>query len=365
MKVVVVRAFPDPYRMSMERYANDVVRRVGRIMDVGESIDSVAMPTPRLRSGPGRYWDQYVRYERYAREHAGDVNHIVDNGYGHLTSSLPPWRTVVTFHDAVVSKLPGVGWRTRLAFRYSLRAMRRAAAIICASETSRRDLLELIRVPEERLFVIPVGIHEDFRPAPDRDAVRRRLNLSGPVVLMVGHTQTYMNVERMLRAFAALVTTRQVPARLVKIGTPFTPAQVQLLSDLGISDRVEVVGRVAFTDLAAYFQAADVLFYAPRLAGFGLPPLEAMACGTPVVCSDRGAVPEVVGDAALMVDADDEGALAGALMTALTDAVKRRRLIEAGFGRASRFEWTESARRFLDVYRAVARSAGSRAPNVG
>ena len=356
MNVALFRAFPDPYRLSMTRYADQLQRRVGAYMKAGESIRSESFPDPRLDGGWRRYWDQYARYGRYAAAHAGDVNHIVDHGYGHLTRALPAGRTIVTFHDAVVMKVPGVNWRTKMSLRHSLRAMRRAAAIVCVSESGRKDLLELMDVPENRVSVIPWGIDEAFRPPQDRDVLRRRLGFSGNVILMVGHTQGYMNIERMLRVVATVIARQGIDLTVVKIGIPFTPDQMRLVLELELGDRIDIVGSVADADLPSYYQAADVLFYAPLLAGFGLPPLEAMACGTPVVASNRGAIPEVVGDAALLADAEDEVGLAQALGESLGHPVRRRRLIDAGFARAGQFEWSRAARQMLELYRHVSRA---------
>jgi glycosyltransferase involved in cell wall biosynthesis len=356
MKVALFRAFPDPYRLSMTRYADELERRVGAYMKAGESIHSERCPDPRLDGGWRRYWDQYVRYNRYAATHAGDVNHVIDHGYGHLTRALPAGRTIVTFHDAVVMKVPGVNWRTKMSLRHSLRSMRRAAAIVCVSEAGKKDLLELVDLPQDRLHVIPWGIDEQFRPPQDREQLRKRLGFSGNVVLMSGHTQGYMNVGRMLRVIATVIARQGIDITLVKIGTPFTPEQLRLIAELELGDRIESVGRVSDADLPSYYQAADALLYAPLLAGFGLPPLEAMACGTPVVASNRGSIPEVVGDAALMADAEDEGGLAEALGEVLSSPVRRRRLIDAGFARAGLFEWSSAARKMLDLYRHVGRA---------
>lgn len=355
MKIVVFRAFRDPYRTSMKVYADAIERRVSPWLAPGERLVVEELPSPRLDGGWRRYWDQYVRYQRYARTHGGDVNHIVDHGYGHLLNSLPPERTIVTFHDPVVVRGPGVNWRTRRAFDYSMRAARRAAAIVCLSEASKRDLRALIDVPQDRVHVIPLGIDEAFQPSPDRQAVRRRLGLSGDVVLMVGHTQGYMNVERMIRAFGQLVFHHGSQATLVKVGLPFAPEQTRLIVELELADRVRMVGRVPFVDLPSYYHAADVLLYAPLLAGFGLPPLEAMACGTPVVASNRGAIPEVVGDGGILVNAEDEAAMADAMAEVLTQPQRRRRLMERGFERAARFEWAQASRALLELYRTVAR----------
>lgn len=356
MNVKLFRAFPDPYRLSMARYADELERRVGDYLKVGETIAPVSFPNPRIDGGWQRYWDQYVRYQRYAAGQAGDVNHIIDHGYAHLTSALPAGRTIVSFHDAVVLKVPGVSWRTKLAFRRALRAIRGAAQIVCDSAAARTDLLTLTEIPEERVHVIPLGIDESFRPAVDREALRRRLGFSGHVVLMSGHTQGYMNIERMLRAVSTAVVRHGVDLKLVKVGVPFTPEQMKLVSELELGDRIEIVGRVPSSELPQYYQAADLLFYAPLLAGFGLPPLEAMACGTPVVASNRGSLPEVAGDAAILLDAEDEGGFASAIADVLSSSVRRRRLIDAGFARAGLFEWSRSARTMLDLYRRVGRA---------
>lgn len=353
MKVTLFRPFPDQYRFSMAKYADEIHRRVGEYMKSGESIELQGFPSPRLE-GLGRYWDQYRRYGTYAAAHAGDVNHIVDHGFGHLTAQLPRGRTIVTFHDAVVTKIPGVRWTTKASLKHSLRAMRQAAVIVCDSQDGKKDLLELAPFPEDKVRVIPIGIDESFRPPADRASVRRRLGMSGNVVLMVGHTQGYMNVGRMLRAVATVIARHGVDVTLVKIGLPFTQDQMRMIGELELGDRIEIVGRVPFAEVPSYFQAADVLLYAPLLAGFGLPPLEAMACGTPVVASNRGSIPEVCGDAAVLMDAEDEGALAVALADVLTNAPRRRRLIDAGFARAAKFEWRASARQFLELYRVVA-----------
>jgi glycosyltransferase involved in cell wall biosynthesis len=353
MRIVLFRPFPDPYRFSMNRYASAIEERVRPWLTPGESIVGEALPDPRLE-GWARYRDQYVRYQRFARARAGDINHIVDHGYAHLVRALPAARTIVTFHDAVVAKIPGVSWRTRLSFRYALGGLRRAAAVVCDSEDAREDLHELVRIPRERVHVIPLGVDEVFRPPVDRAAVRRQLGFATNVVLMVGHTQPYMNVEGMLQAFGTLVRHHHLDAQLVKIGLPFTPEQMRLITSLELTDRVRIAGRVEYADLPAYYQAADVLLYAPLLAGFGLPPLEAMACGTPVVASSRGSIPEIVGDAAHLVEAGDHAGMAAGMADILTNPGRRRRLVDAGFERAGRFEWTDTSRRLIELYRAVA-----------
>jgi glycosyltransferase involved in cell wall biosynthesis len=353
MIVTLFRAFPDPYRKSMQIYADQLRRGVAALVGPGEQIRECALPAARLAPRWARYWDQYVRYQRLAREQASDVNHIVDHGYGHLATSLPPARTVVTFHDAIVVKVPGIGLRTRLSLSHSLRAMRGAARIVTDSAQSRADLLEILVYPPDRAHVVYPGIAPAFRPPVDREALRRTLGFARPTILHVGHTQPYMNLPRVLGALDALVRRSGVDAEFVKVGGGLTDEQRRLVERHGLSDRVKEVGPVPLDRLVDLCGAADVLIYPPLYAGFGLPPLEAMACGTPVVCSNRGSLPEVVGEAAELCDAEDEAALARALATLLTDTRAREKRRALGLARAAQFSWDATARAMLQVYREV------------
>ena len=353
MIITLFRAFPDPYRKSMHIYADQLRRGVAALARPGEEVRECALPGARLAPPWARYWDQYVRYQRHARAHATDVNHIVDHGYGHLASSLPPERTVVTFHDAIVVKVPGVSQRTKLSLRHSLRAVRHVARVVAASRASRDDFLALVDYPPARVVIVHLGVDAAFRPPPDRETLRRELGFTRPVILHVGHTQPYMNLPRVVGALGALVRTLGVDAELVKVGGALTVEQRALVDRLGLGDRVRELGSVPLERLVDLYGAADALIYPPLYAGFGLPPLEAMACGTPVVCSNRGSLPEVVGDAAAVCDPDDETGMAQALARLLTDRQAREQSRALGLARAAQFSWDATARGMLQLYREI------------
>ena len=356
MIITLFRPFPDPYRKSMHIYADQLRRGVAALAGPGDELRECALPGARLAPPWARHWDQYVRYQRYARGRATDVNHIVDHGYGHLANSLPPERTVVTFHDAIVTKVPGVSLRTKLSLRHSLRAMRRVARVVAVSRASRDDFLALVDYPPERAIVVYQGIDPAFRPPADREALRSKLGFTRPVILHVGHTQPYMNLPRVVGALGALVRTLGVDAELVKVGGALTADQRALVDRLNLSDRVRMIGPVPLERLVDLYGAADALIYPPLYAGFGLPPLEAMACGTPVVCSNRGSLPEVVGDAAVVCDPEDETGMAQALARLLTDREAREARRALGLARAAQFSWDATARAMLQVYREVGRA---------
>jgi len=353
MTVALFRAFPDAFRRSMTLYADELARGLRARLAGDGRVDEIELPAPRLAPPWARYWDQYVRYQRLAGRCRADVFHILDHAYGHLVRNLPEERTVVTFHDAVVTTLKGIGWRTRFSQRYSLSGIVRAARVIADSHDARRDFLALARYPPERVHVVHPGVGPSFRPLEDRQAVRRELGFARPVVLHVGHTLPYMNVARVISAFARLVRDLGIDAQLVKVGA-LSPALRAHVARLGLDDRVVELGAVPAATLPRVYGAADVLVYAPLHAGFGLPPLEAMACGTPVVCSTAGALPEVVGDAALMADPEDEAALAEATARLLTDGALVEDFRVRGQQRAARYTWETASRELLDIYRDVA-----------
>jgi glycosyltransferase involved in cell wall biosynthesis len=281
------------------------------------------------------------------------VNHVIDHGYGHLVSSLPAERTVVTFHDSTVTKVEGASRGTRLSLRYSLRSIRKAAAVIADSESSRRDFLGLVSYPAERVHVVYPGVDGSFKVYGEKESLRSKLRLPDRYVLHVGHCLPYMNVEGVLLTLDQLVRRHKVDVSLVKVGGQFTQAQQAMIGRLGLGDRILHLARVPFVDLPAIYNCADVLLYPALYAGFGLPPLEAMACGTPVVCSDRGSLLEVTGGAALTADPEHAPDLAERVAGLMSDERLREEHVAKGLRQANRYSWGRNAREVLSVYRWV------------
>ncbi len=354
MKFCIFRAFPDQFRKSMEIYANQLLGRIRPLLNETEEINDCLISDVRLQPGVARYYDQYIRYQLFSKSNIGDINHVIDHGYGHLLHSLPANKSIVTFHDSTVTKVAGVSLGTRLSLRYSLSAIRKAARVIADSENSRKDFLELVDYPENQITVVYPGIDDSFRQEYDRERVRKEFRLPDRYILSVGHTLPYMNVENALRAFAQL--SKEIPGELkfVKVGGEFTDDQNSLIKKLNISDHIIHLGRVPFQQLPAIYNCAEALLYTPLYAGFGLPPLEAMACATPVVCSNRGALPEVVADAAIITEPEDFEQQAEHLLHLITDERSRDQMIGKGLARAQQFSWTSTATEVLKIYREVA-----------
>jgi glycosyltransferase involved in cell wall biosynthesis len=269
------------------------------------------------------------------------------------TGTLPlvaPCRQVVTIHDLFAAIeprwfTPRVGWQLRLTQR---RAARVATRVIAVSECTRRDLVERFNVPPEKIRVVYNGVdRRRFRPAEvDAEAIARRFGVPYPFILCVGSLMPWRNASRLLRAASRL------SFGLLFVGRDIwgTDPTARLAAEQGWS-WARFTGYVSDDELPLLYAAARVFAYPSLYEGFGIPPLEAMACGTPVVASTAGALPEVLGDAALLVDPYDEAQLTEALRAAAADDGTLRR---RGFLRAAGFSWARAADETWHVYEAAA-----------
>ncbi len=280
------------------------------------------------------------------------------------TGTLPLWapaRQVVTIHDLFADVEPG-WFPPRVALQLQ-RAQRRAArvadAIVAVSDRTRQDVVERYGVPPAQVRVVHNGVDlARFTPESmpgEIERVRGRFRLDGPFILCVGSLMPWRNAPRLLEAVAALRERQGVDPALLFVGRDIwgTDPTQRLAGERGWDTWARFAGYVADEDLPALYRAADLLVYPSLYEGFGIPPVEAMACGTPVVASDRGAIPEVVGDAALLPDPTDVDALVEAMRRALEDGDLRRELRARGLARAARYSWDRAAEQTLDVYEAV------------
>jgi glycosyltransferase involved in cell wall biosynthesis len=273
---------------------------------------------------------------------------------------------IVTVHDLIRYRdWTGRGRRPPLIHRPNVRdgayvqldaaGLRRAAALIAVSHHTRRELVEQLGVPPERVHVVHEGVDRSvYRPTS------RRL-LDRPYVLYVGSEQPRKNLATLFRAFAAVRTaTGRADLALVKVGAPggpeapFRARMREQARAAGLGDELIVVGRVGVDELVAWYSGAICLALPSRHEGFGLPPLEAMACGCPAVVSAAGALPEVAGGGGIVYGhADDADALAGVLRRLLEYPDERQRVAAAGRLVAARFSWERAAAATVAVYRRV------------
>lgn len=230
-------------------------------------------------------------------------------------------------------------------------------ALITPSNHSRTEISTHLPVSVDRIHVLPYGISAGFHLLPV-EAVKshlvRQFGLSSPYVLYTGALSTRKNIGRLLMAFSSL--KGWIPdLRLVLVGqrTGKKAPVESILRQEGLSGSVMLTGSVSNSDLAALYNGCELFVFPSLYEGFGLPPLEAMACGAPVVCSNTSSLPEVVGDAALMVNPIDTQALADAMREVLTHAELRAEMRRKGLLRARRFSWKRNAEETMEVYRKV------------
>jgi glycosyltransferase involved in cell wall biosynthesis len=268
---------------------------------------------------------------------------------------------VVSVHDVSFLEHPEYFPRSRaLQLRWSVgRTVRSAARIITLSDFSRDAIQRAYHVDPDGIVVAPLASSPDFRPLHiDNavDAVRSRFQLPAPFILSVGDLQPRKNHIGLIRAFAELVKNLpHLRHRLVLAGkeTWFAPKVRQAARESGVADRIRFLGFVTDQDLLHLYNSCDLFVFPSFYEGFGLPILEAMACGRAVVCSNTSAMPEVADGAAILCDPHSTSEMTRAMADLLRDAELRSRMERLGQQRAAQFSWQESARKTLEVYYAV------------
>jgi glycosyltransferase involved in cell wall biosynthesis len=278
--------------------------------------------------------------------------------------------SVVTVHDITFTLHPEwFPWRARVSFAALAPWSSRAATrVLTVSECSKRDLVRKYALSPSKVTVTPLAADPRFRPATPREVgqVGGRLGLTSPYLIHLGSIHPRRNIDNLLDAFTEIA--REMPdLSLVLVGRVESPCEsvTPLITSRALEGRVIHLGYAAEEDLPALLSGAEAMVYPSLYEGFGLPVLEAMACGTPVITSNVSALPETAGEAALLVDPRSREAIAGAMRAVLTEAPLHRRLAEAGLRRAAEFSWRRTAEATLGAYRAAIARAGTGAARAG
>ena len=274
---------------------------------------------------------------------------------------LPPatrCRSVVTIHDCIhlmfPQYLPG-----RLAHTYARMSMwsavRKSDRILTVSEASKRDILRFFDIPDDKVAVIYNAIDERFLAPADHermDLIRQRYQLDHPFLLYVGNIKPHKNLERLIEAFGLARASGLDDLRLVIIGDEISkyPSLRQSVHRHRLDKYVRFLGFQPYDTLAAFYRLARAFVFPSLYEGFGLPPLEAMACGTPVVTSNVSSLPEIAGAAAVLVDPYEPASIAQGILRAVTDEGLRAQSIERGFARARDFSWGQSVTAIHRIY---------------
>lgn len=366
LRVTVFHNYRDEQQPSMRLYAS----RLGHALERrGIRVSRVRPPvvTPETWRKSSHAWQKldaylgrFVVYPRLVRNLVPDVNHIIDHGQAYLVGRLDPRRTVVTCHDVILLALasgriqgvptPPVALQL---FRVSLELMKRAARVVAVSMQTKKDLVSFIGIDPDRVTVIHAGLNQVFAPNPERGAeFRRRMGIEDRFsILQIGRA-FYKNLPTILRILKRM-RRDGLDAQIVRVGPPLSAADRRLAERLDVLSSVRELGGIPDDELPALYNAVDLLLFPSLYEGFGWPPLEAMASGTPVVSSRAGSLDEVVADAALTADPEDVETLAWHSSAVLTDPKLRATLVERGLRRAASFNWDRTAQRMAGVYRDV------------
>jgi len=282
---------------------------------------------------------------------------------------LPPVRrarTLVTVHDLSFIRYPQCADANLRAYLNKVvpRSVHRADLVLADSQSTKDDLMELLGVATDKIEVVYPGVEERFRPIEDQallEQVRKRYNLPPRFVLGLGTLQPRKNFTRLIEAYSLLVTRHPSLHLVIAGGKGWLYEEIfATVERLGLEEKVVFPGFVANGDLPALYNLADLFVFPSLYEGFGLPPLEALACGTPVITSNASSLPEVVGEAGLMVEATNVEGLAEAMNRVLEDAALREEMIVRGLEQAGKFTWEKAAAKLLILYDVSLREAERR-----
>jgi glycosyltransferase involved in cell wall biosynthesis len=357
----------------VQRYALELAKGLDRLIDYGV-IDHQRYPIVLL--APKRIRNYEVNLKHISLRNVGRLG---GNLWGQLelpyyarskilwsptnTGPISHKRHIVTIHDTAVLDHPE-WFSTKYAvwYRFLLpRLAKLATRILTVSEFSRRRLTEIMDLDPEKIAVVPAGVDSRFKPVQPEiiETVRKRLDLPPAYVLAVGSLEPRKNITGLFKAWSLLLSQQRVSG---DIHLALAGGEASIFRDVGFSslpDKVVLTGYVRDEDLPALYSGALAFVYPSLYEGFGLPPLEAMACGVPVVASGSTSIPEVTGDAALLVDPLDIESIADGLELVLDDDVLRESLRTVGFERARLFSWNEPARLVWELLVEAARREGS------
>jgi len=324
------------------------------VQQLGENFRAVP------ESAPGYSVREQVLIPRDLRRERADLFHSPH----YVLSPLTPCKSVVTIHDCIHLRFPQYLPNQRLGYAYAKSflwlATHRSNRILTVSEASKRDILEYFNVPPQKIDVIYNGIDERFgNPPADEDVVRvrERYQLDDPFILYAGNIKPHKNLGRLIEAFHVLRASGSEfeSVKLVIIGDEIAKyaALRHAVHRHKLHKHVRFFGFVPARTLAILYRLAAVFVFPSLYEGFGLPPLEAMASGTPVVTSNVSSLPEVAGDAAILVDPYDVSSIVDGVRRVLTDPVLADELRQKGLARARDFSWERSVARTHDIYRLV------------
>jgi glycosyltransferase involved in cell wall biosynthesis len=371
MKIGIVVDRLNRLRTGIENYTYNVIKEFAKISDnekiflinyednnIFPNLNKIIVKNPlkNITKKSFYFWHIYLQFKLNKKDFKLDIIHSPENAA--LFIKLRHQKKIITAHDIIPYLFPETFTPITL-LRYKLlfsRTLKTADKIIVVSNSTKKDLINYFYIPEEKIKVILLAADEKFKPLNHEEVneVKQRYNLNFPFILYVGTLDKRKNISTLIKAFHKLkkYETKQKLVIAGEKGWKYKEL-FETIDKLNLQKDVIFTGYVLDEDLPALYNAADLFVYPSLYEGFGLPPLESMACGTPVITSNTSSLPEVVGDAGIMIDPHNVNGLADAMHEVLTNDGLREDMIKKGLERAKMFSWEKCARETLKVYEEV------------
>ncbi|NBD17500.1 MAG: glycosyltransferase [Cyanobacteria bacterium] len=365
MRIGILRPMPQ-FSASMDVYTKGLVSGLKAIHSDWELIEL----SPFLSNGKGnpiitgvkKYYERYWRYPYEIKKQNIDVFHIIDHSDGHLLYWLKhlPQPKIITCHDLINltqpetftgrSLLPIVSMKS---WKFAVAGMQYADHIVTVSSHTAKDVTQHLNISLEKITTVPNAVDAQFKPLAlqEINSFRQHKGLLDQdfCLLNVGSNNVRKNISTILKVVASL-KRQNFPIHFWKVGADFNTDQKRFITTQGLTNDITYLGKPSPNELIKIYNAADVLIAPSLYEGFGLTILEAMACGTPVISSNVTSLPEVAGDAAVLVKPTDLNAIVTAIIRLQTETSYRQSLIDKGLIRASQFTWQKTATQVAQIY---------------
>jgi glycosyltransferase involved in cell wall biosynthesis len=369
MRVAIVRREPK-VAFSMDVYADNLVAELRKVRPDWDIVEISPQPwcdedaEDLWQSGNPlrKYYERFYNFPRTVNQLKADIFHIIDHTDGHIAYGLKKAgkSVIVTCHDLVQYIYPEIlNNEARFPafslaiWRYSVKGITAADRTIAISNNTAQDIINWLKINPEKISMVFNGVNSNFRLPEHKIAVEwRQKHIKSPeeiCLLNVGNNHQRKNIETVLKVVKAMVSSN-IPVRLWKVGEDFYPEQKQYIQANNLDKHITLINNPDRDTLIRFYHAADILLAPSLYEGFGLTILEAMACGTPIITSNVSALPEVAGDAAILVEPTDVGAITQAIASIHQDSALRQTLVDQGLARVKEFTWKKTAEQTAIVY---------------